>query len=590
MAKDEQYFSWDNFDEIVELDKHFSFICDMFDKYGWEENTKEQLVKQFGVIKGKQKKNKIIISVVGEASTGKSSFINAILKVDLLVSGALHGTTVVPTVMEYAEDYRIEILKKNRETKEFLCDGIEELRDKTAMYTAMAESAKDVIKVFVRLPSRILADGFVIIDTPGINVEIQRNEVEHGKMLEEKSDAFIVLTDINKALPQTLLQFVRAKLSDSLQKCFFVATKCDVIQNDKADNVDKKVIIEEVLDYIKRRLDGDFNLKDVMVLPYAAQEVIDDCNAEGNLQKELLDLSQKTENAIITVLLRTEFLQRKKEQLLQLGAFYDDMLAQMKNLSSEYEQQIKSFQELRKQTMMVYLNNLAQDYEKRYAEEAGKIIREAVDEMYAEGLQIIRSLTYEMESQTAETDNRPYGLLQETSSGVKKMYEIVSGMETFCQSVETLFAGALSEIREEIGKRFSDLNISMPMLSDGKSLDVALARIEAIQVPEGNEDLHSYLCKILDDVTRKMEEFISPYTDAKTGIFVKEIGKYDEAYSEKYDEAVEKWFLNKKRAEMNQWKDKKDIIDEDIIRVNNRKFSIDSVYIQLQRRMEKDGR
>ena len=41
---------------------------------------------------------------------------------------------------------------------------------------------------------------------------------------------------------------------------------------------------------------------------------------------------------------------------------------------------------------------------------------------------------------------------------------------------------------------------------------------------------------------------------------------------------------------MNQWKDKKDIIDEDIIRVNNRKFSIDSVYIQLQRRMEKDGR
>lgn len=590
MAKDEQYFSWDNFDEIVELDKHFSFICDMFDKYGWEENTKEQLVKQFGVIKGKQKKNKIIISVVGEASTGKSSFINAILKVDLLVSGALHGTTVVPTVMEYAEDYRIEILKKNRETKEFLCDGIEELRDKTAMYTAMAESAKDVIKVFVRLPAQILADGFVIIDTPGINVEIQRNEVEHGKMLEEKSDAFIVITDINKALPQTLLQFVRAKLSDSLQKCFFVATKCDVIQNGKADNVDKKVIIEEVLDYIKRRLDGDFNLKDVMVLPYAAQEVIDDCNAEGNLQKELLDLSQKTENAIITVLLRTEFLQRKKEQLLQLGAFYDDMLAQMKNLSSEYEQQIKSFQELRKQTMMVYLNNLAQDYEKRYAEEAGKIIREAVDEMYAEGLQIIRSLTYEMESQTAETDNRPYGLLQETSSGVKKMYEIVSGMETFCQSVETLFAGALSEIREEIGKRFSDLNISMPMLSDGKSLDVALARIEAIQVPEGNEDLHSYLCKILDDVTRKMEEFISPYTDAKTGIFVKEIGKYDEAYSEKYDEAVEKWFLNKKRAEMNQWKDKKDIIDEDIIRVNNRKFSIDSVYIQLQRRMEKDGR
>ena len=98
MAKDEQYFSWDNFDEIVELDKHFSFICDMFDKYGWEEYTKEQLVKQFGVIKGKQKKNKIIISVVGEASTGKSSFINAILKVDLLVSGALQGTTVVPTV------------------------------------------------------------------------------------------------------------------------------------------------------------------------------------------------------------------------------------------------------------------------------------------------------------------------------------------------------------------------------------------------------------------------------------------------------------------------------------------------------------
>ena len=582
MAKEEQYFTWDNFDEIAELEKHFSFIKDMLDKYEWKECDKGEFVQKIEIIKEKQKKNKIVISVLGETSIGKSTFINALLKTDLLSSGVLQKTTIVPTIVEYAVDCQMELLYKNGEEKKLFFEDIEELRSKVTEYTTMEEAAKDIVKIFVRIPSKILSDGFVIIDTPGLNSGIQWNETECIKEMEKNSDALIVLTDMNKALPQSLVQYIKARLSDSLKKCIFLGTKSDVIYHNKEEF---ELQIGKVLDYMKIKLQGDFDLKDVVVFPYAALDVMDYCNKEGNPKKELLDLSENTEKAITTMLLQTELFQRKDEQLLQLKSFYDSMTSKMQYMLAEYEQQLKKLHNLKNQNLTLFLYDLAQEYEKRCNQDVAKIITEAADTMYSKGLHVVREATYQNEESLTLIDEYLAEILKET--GLR---------------IEHLFKNSMIQMQKDIEKRFFDLNIYMEekkheistdaqeFVSEIPSIGSLNRRIGFLRDLEEKAKIHSNLLEIIDEAIGRMKAYACYYTDSKTGTFAWKSGKYDLMYSGRYELAIEDWFLREKQEELNYWKNKVESLQEDIIRVDNRKFSVDSVRTQLKRKMEKNSR
>ena len=104
---DTAYFTWGNLSELASLDSHIAFAKQLIDKYQWPDDVREELTSRLTDIRNKQQDKQLNLSVIGEFSSGKSTFINALLRMDLLAACVLQGTTVASTVIEYAPQYAL---------------------------------------------------------------------------------------------------------------------------------------------------------------------------------------------------------------------------------------------------------------------------------------------------------------------------------------------------------------------------------------------------------------------------------------------------------------------------------------------------
>ena len=125
-------FSWDNLRELTELDGHIEFAGELLRRYGWDELSQPELLRQYRLICEKQQDPKLNISVIGEFSVGKSSFINALLRSELLQSGALQGTTTVPVWIEDSKRYSLSFRRRQGPMRTGVFDTLPELAAKLA--------------------------------------------------------------------------------------------------------------------------------------------------------------------------------------------------------------------------------------------------------------------------------------------------------------------------------------------------------------------------------------------------------------------------------------------------------------------------
>ena len=94
------------------------FAETLIDKYDSGGSSARKLREQLGIIKYKQLDDKLNLSVVGEFSIGKSSFINALIRRELLESAALQGTTVASTILDSSPTFS---LASRRRSSTFSC-------------------------------------------------------------------------------------------------------------------------------------------------------------------------------------------------------------------------------------------------------------------------------------------------------------------------------------------------------------------------------------------------------------------------------------------------------------------------------------
>jgi GTPase SAR1 family protein len=167
------------------------------------------------------------LGIVGEFSSGKSTFINALLG-DSVLPSSVRPTTSAPTRIRYGAVPAL--------TVHFL-DGRAERNELSALESYVTEkrnpgNGAGVSCVEIEYPSPLLARGVELLDTPGISSLIEAHKATTYEQIPQ-CDAIILLATGRQPFSEsigTFLEYLRLVLKD---KVFYVINKIDQIHPER---------------------------------------------------------------------------------------------------------------------------------------------------------------------------------------------------------------------------------------------------------------------------------------------------------------------------------------------------------------------
>lgn len=262
----------------------------------------------------------LMLMIMGEFKTGKSTFINAILEDEILKSDVTPATAVV-SMISYGSKKKATAYFRTGESKEY---SLEELADITAEGNDDKKTLRNNIKyVEVFLPKEILKR-VTIIDTPGLNVDNELH-IKATKDFMNKADLVFWVFAYGKAASKTEIAEIK-ELSERLKPIAII---------NRIDEIDEEEeTLEEVIDEISKRLKSTV-LDIIPVSSFLAKKAIlekeEDLLKESKwnyflekLDSEILEKSEDLKLKSIDKKLKefseelTIFIKKKKRDLLRL--------------------------------------------------------------------------------------------------------------------------------------------------------------------------------------------------------------------------------------------------------------------------------
>lgn len=315
--------------EMADIDGHIQFIRQIVAKYSFTDSQKKKYQDGIARIQKRQNEKNLNMAVIGEFSTGKSSFINALLRENLLETDAVQGTTTASTRISYHTQKALWLKDKRGQKRQI--SNLEQrggLGKVLQEYTSSDRGDNNIACLEVGHPSEFLQRGICIIDTPGTNsLESWHTDVTRDT-IREQADACIVLIDAHKPFPQSFSRFVEENLLDVLSSCIFVVTKIDLIRPKEQPRQ---------LAYISRKIESDFSISHPLTLPYSSLFVL---NGTG---KEYLGQNRESEAKM------QEFLQeqRIKIQLQRCFILLEDTMRELQgNMEQIADEQRRKHEQL----------------------------------------------------------------------------------------------------------------------------------------------------------------------------------------------------------------------------------------------------
>ena len=207
-------------------------------------------------LKNELQRKEVIIPLVGEFSSGKTSLINALIGKKILPVDITPTTFVVNEVRFSSEADKIEITSK---------DGAKKIYAELFDLSTINYSNASIVKVYVS--NNTVPGNIVLVDLPGLSSEISRHDEVTLEYL-PKAHCIFIIVDVNQgALTKSLLDFLhRAKIIDL--PLYLVLTKSDLKSS---------VEIANIIDYFIKNVKIEF--KKIIVT-----------SAKSNQLKELIDL------------------------------------------------------------------------------------------------------------------------------------------------------------------------------------------------------------------------------------------------------------------------------------------------------------
>lgn len=274
------------------------------------------------------KNDKFIITIVGEFNRGKSTFINALLGVDIIPT-AIRPTTATINIIHYDENPGIKVHKKNGEivALDFSTDALKE-------FTSLVDFNPQSVKyVEVMYPVEYLKDGTILVDTPGVNdMDQQRLDITYGYM--PISDSVIFLLDATTPFKQTEKIFLEEHvLSNNISSMFFIANKIDQLSDEQ---------IVESIESIKKNLHSIVQTDDHSIYPLSSKAALA-AKLNGDQQQKPSVPFKKFEDELKGFIRGNQRAQTKiknfKNQLFELGSLLlEDIDIEKNNITKSHEE------------------------------------------------------------------------------------------------------------------------------------------------------------------------------------------------------------------------------------------------------------
>lgn len=449
--KESNYFSWRNISEMADIDSHIVFASTLMGKYNWEEATKHSLEKQLAAIIEKQNDKLLNICVIGEFSTGKSSFINALVGYELLAVNVIQGTTVAITIIEYSEDFSITITDFSGRSSMKVYKSIDSLRQQLYIYTTDAAYAKKINYVTVTLPSDILKNGYRVIDTPGTNsLELWHEEITR-RAIRELSDLSIILTDATQPMPVTLISFVDNTLGDSVKSCAFVANKIDRIREKERDGIIK---------FIGKKICQSFEIEEPIVLPFSAVALTHSFAKETvNIDSNSFLLTTNSLEQLLSYTAKQRLRAQARKILYLIDDIYSTLDNNIKNIAAQYQQELQMLERPKQTDLKPFISSQISTRQKSFLSGARDYkykVESVCDSLTSKAKTNIESKIEEFDS----LDNLSNYIKGSLSDDIKKEGQsIVSGTESKFGELRKLFNRELKSFQKEFEKEFEKLKI-----------------------------------------------------------------------------------------------------------------------------------
>lgn len=183
-------------------------------------------------------KSPLLVCILGEFSSGKSTFINAFLKENLLAMKDVETTATI-TRLQYGEDEKVTVFFTDGNKKEFkLQNGQRESVDKYTVENFNDNSIIQKTKFVTISLSKEILKSFDLVDTPGYNSPANKRHSELTDQFSKYADAIIWLFDEDQIGKATEVK----KLSEICKyyKPVFVINKIDQIDLKPNETYDMK--------------------------------------------------------------------------------------------------------------------------------------------------------------------------------------------------------------------------------------------------------------------------------------------------------------------------------------------------------------
>jgi hypothetical protein len=165
------------------------------------------------------------VLVVGEFKKGKSALINALLNARVCAADP-DLATAVPTVVRHGDELDVTVVTSDQAAAardDAATNGsADDITGRSVPLAQLARFTTDtpgeriidgIDSVIVKVPRQLLADGLVVIDTPGVNGGLTAAHAAATLRALAGADAVILVTDASQELSKPELEFFRRTVS-----------------------------------------------------------------------------------------------------------------------------------------------------------------------------------------------------------------------------------------------------------------------------------------------------------------------------------------------------------------------------------------